>query len=163
MLSLYMEHQTPASASSGPNLIQLFKDFEKAASELSQSRGEHSAALWAVSDFFSSLKGCLVPFIDSVPLSDGVTKLAMQPITGTKSTSGFGLMLISPAGSTPAYKAPAEFAAAAVKRLPDFLSAYLKILAASVGGRLALALARQFVQTAAELNTSAPVSASAAN
>lgn len=152
MLRLFMEQSPAANGSSGVNLTQLFKDLEKAAADLAASRGEHSAGLWAASDYFSSLKGCLIPFVDTVALSDGVSKLAMQPATGIKSASGFALMLVSPAGSIPAYKAPAELVTAAVKRLPDFLTAYLKLLTGSVGGRVSLALARQFVQTAADLN-----------
>ena len=128
---------------------ELLDSIAQAAQVVCERRGEHSAALWAVSDFLEGLKG-LVPFRDSEKLDGNAYLVVARQKPEELSDDGWGLFLEFDGegkGSKrlKAFQSPPESMVAAVRRLPEFLPQYLKKLQEAGGSKLTLAIAKELV------------------
>ncbi|MCA8960190.1 MAG: hypothetical protein KDC38_06735, partial [Planctomycetes bacterium] len=83
--------------------------------ELAERRGQHAAALWSVSDFLGSLRGALVPFVDSTTLGEIPARLGIGPLDSDE----YVLFVAQGEARVASYKADAEIQVAAVRRLPE--------------------------------------------
>ena len=125
---------------------ELLSSIAQAAQVVCDRRGEHSAALWAVSDFFEGLKG-LVPFTDTEKLDGDAYLCVARHNVEDFSEDRWGLYLVFDGGRDrlKAFQAPPESMVAAVRRLPDFLGVYLKRIQEAGGSKLTLAIAKEYV------------------
>ncbi len=130
---------------------ELLERIRGVADELVQQRGEHAAGLWSVSDFISGLGPCLVPFEDEVMCDDA--RLAVLA-----DGESWGLFVCRGEERVSACKAAPELAVAAVRRMPEFLAAYLKRLQNAAGSKMTLSLASQYVDVTSQISAAAQAS-----
>ena len=132
---------------------ELLERIRGVADELVQQRGEHAAGLWSVSDFISGLGTCLVPFEDEVMCDDAHLAVLADG-------ENWGLYICRGDEHVPACKAPPALAVAAVRRMPEFLAAYLERLQSATGSKMTRSLASQYVEVTAEISSPTPASKS---
>ncbi len=121
--------------------------------KLADRRGQHAAALWSMSDFFTSCDGTLISHRDTATLGGSSLTLV---IDRCESTGNIMLFVVSGDERIPAYKADAEIQVAAVRRLPEFLAGYSKRLKEATGSRMTIELADQIVEAVAESSSPQP-------
>lgn len=142
---------------SNNDYTQIFEGISQSAELVAQRRGEHAAALWAVSNFLTGHAKGLVTHRDPKSLTEkdgGYLTIAPAPSAATggnaESTSGWGVFIEVDGRVHVAHEAPPALVVAAVRRLPDFLAAYAKQLQAASGSEHTVSQAKRFVAAACE-------------
>lgn len=129
------------------NYSELLERIEEASSLVSQRRGDHAAGIWSVNNFLSGLSGGLIEFRDTKALSENGGYLLVAPgdAQAAGAEASWSLFIECPDHLFLAHEASPTLVVAAVRRLPEFLTNYVKQLQGAAGSDHTVSQAKRFV------------------